>query len=308
VDEEVLDRISTEVEERHSNRPSISIDSQSRRARLPSSVKGRDRKGKATVEDEDVDEEVIDRISAEVEERQSNRLSNSMESQSRRARSPSSVNGWDRNATVEVGDVDEEILDRISTEVEERHSNRPSISIESQSRRVRLPSDRGRDRQATVEHEEELPETPFPQIRGEHLERLFFSAPEHNAKTCTVCYRRRHRTGRNPSLWSSPYPRKPWNAAEEEEDEDEGFGEGSEEAAPDMDRVPKNKGKQRDYIHFSKDPGRWRQAGRREGLPPQTVVARVIRELEDDFTHYKRWVIVLKWFVDSLTIHILVYM
>jgi len=75
---------------------------------------------------------------------------------------------------------------------------------------------------------------------------------------------------------------------EEEEDEDEGFGEGSEEAAPDMDRVGKdNKGKQRDYVQFSKDPGRWRQAGRREGLPPQTVVVRVIRELEDDFTHYK---------------------
>jgi len=34
-------------------------------------------------------------------------------------------------------------------------------------------------------------ETPFPQICGKHLKRLFF-APEHNAKTCTVCYRRRN--------------------------------------------------------------------------------------------------------------------
>ena len=138
------------------------------------------------------------------------------------------------------------------------------------------------------EHLPGVPETPFPQIRGEHLERLFFSAPEHNAKTCTVCYRRRHRTG--SSFWS--YPRKNDHArnANVEPEEDEGFGEGSDEAA-DVERAPRDsKGKQRDYVIFSKDPGYWRQAGRKEGLPPQTVVARVIRELEDDFTHYKRLV------------------
>ncbi|EKM49207.1 uncharacterized protein PHACADRAFT_179304 [Phanerochaete carnosa HHB-10118-sp] len=37
-------------------------------------------------------------------------------------------------------------------------------------------------------------EAPFPQIRGEYLEKLFFSAPDHNADTCTVCNRRARAT------------------------------------------------------------------------------------------------------------------
>ena len=263
-----------------------------------------------------VDKEELDRISAEVEERRSNRSSNSTGSQSRRARSPSVR--MDRRATVEDEDEHERLSQTSNilhhsqshllpiVQPEPQTSNMPhhsqsrlhtTVQPEPSSFRPSTPAvGYAPTKQAGParfqEHLQNEPETPFPQIRGEHLERLFFSAPEHNAKTCTVCYRRRHRTGRS-SPWPS-YPRKDRarNAAEEEE-EDEGFGEGSEEAA-DMDRVPKdNKGKQRDYVIFSKDPGRWRQVGRREGLPPQTVVARVIRELEDDFTHYKRYVIVV---------------
>ena len=278
-----------------------------------------------------VDKEELDRISAEVEERRSNRSSDSIGSQSRRARSPSIRR--DRRATVE----DEEELEEKRREKKEpewpfqdvHHSQSRHLTTVQHEPQTSNISHHSQSRlQTTVQPElssfrpptpaipgyapitkqtagparfqehlvEDEPETPFPQIRGEHLERLFFSAPEHNAKTCTVCYRRRHRTGRS-SPWSvSSYPRKDdrntRNAAEEDdEDEDEGFGEGSDEVAADMDRMrDSNKGKQRDYVTFSKDPGRWRQAGRREGLPPQTVVARVIRELEDDFTHYKRYV------------------
>lgn len=79
---------------------------------------------------------------------------------------------------------------------------------------------------------------------------------------------------------------------EEEEEEDEGFAEGSD----DVPVPPEFKGKQRDvgagqgHVTFSENPAYWRQAGQKEGLPPQTVVMRVIRELEDDFTHYKRCV------------------
>lgn len=152
-------------------------------------------------------------------------------------------------------------------------------------------------------------ETPFPQIRGEHLERLFFSAPEHNAKTCTVCYRRRNRPTTGPShSWSHVRGKGKYTASSHrdenedgQEDEDEGY-EGSEDA--DVDRGAANgngKGKERErdserererqfVVSFSQDPSHWRQAGRKHGLPPQTVVARVIRELEDDFTHYKRYV------------------
>ncbi|RDB24453.1 hypothetical protein Hypma_008433 [Hypsizygus marmoreus] len=129
-------------------------------------------------------------------------------------------------------------------------------------------------------------ETPFPQIRGTHLERLFFSAPEHDEKTCTVCHRRR---GVDETWVPSRFRRRDRKEVEErsqdgdiedEDDEDEGFAEGSQQQRT-------GKGRQREHVTFSKDPGPWRQQARHEGLPPQTVVARVIRELEDDFTHYK---------------------
>lgn len=108
-------------------------------------------------------------------------------------------------------------------------------------------------------------EAPFPQIRGEYLEKLFFSAPDHNADTCTVCNRRARaaaaRQQRKVATWSAGC--RPYLEAE-----DEGFAEGVEEAHA-------KKGKQRT------DEDR---------LPPQTVLTKVLRELEDDFTHYKGYV------------------
>ena len=49
-------------------------------------------------------------------------------------------------------------------------------------------------------------------------------------------------------------------------------------------RAPNVKGKERE------------SAPDGDRVPPQTVLARVLRELEDDFTHYKEYVIiVLQW-------------
>ena len=232
-----------------------------------------------------VDKEELDRITAEVEERRSNHSSNSIGLQSRPTSSPSSVKR-DKGVTVE-DEEEQEILPQPSN-IPHHSQSRLQTTLQPESSSFR-PSIGYAPKQAGPAHfqDPDEPETPFPQIRGEHLERLFFSAPEHNAKTCAVCYRRRHRTGSSP--WS--YLRKGNHSrdAAAEQEEDEGFGEGSDEAA-DVDHVARdNKGKQRDYFIFPKDPSHWRQAGRKEGLPPQTVVARVIRELEDDFTHYKRW-------------------
>ena len=72
----------------------------------------------------------------------------------------------------------------------------------------------------------------------------------------------------------------------EEVDEDEGFVEG-----PEALRYAKGKGKQRDHVTFLQHSDQWRKGSERDGLPPQTVLARVLRELEDDFTHYKRFVV-----------------
>ncbi|TFY78466.1 hypothetical protein EWM64_g5546 [Hericium alpestre] len=66
------------------------------------------------------------------------------------------------------------------------------------------------------------------------------------------------------------------------DDEDEGFAEGEEEGAPaaargqgqGQDRMPRNL----DFL---------RKDAPQDRLPPQTVLMRVVRELEDDFSHYK---------------------
>ena len=125
---------------------------------------------------------------------------------------------------------------------------------------------------------EELENDPFPQIRGERLERLFFSAPDHNVKSCNVCNRRKRThadraDGKRPSWLISRFSadmklRVPRVGID---GDDEGFAEGLQEEIIDRER----------------------KLQERERDPPQTVLMRVVRELEDDFTHYKGYVGVL---------------
>lgn len=122
---------------------------------------------------------------------------------------------------------------------------------------------------------EELENDPFPQIRGERLERLFFSAPDHNVKSCNVCNRRKRShadrvNGKRPSwllsrLAADMKSRLPGVGVD---GDDEGFAQGLEE----------------EII------ARERRLQERDRDPPQTVLMRVVRELEDDFTHYKGYV------------------
>lgn len=176
-----------------------------------------------------------------------------------------------------------------------------------------------------------VPETPFPQIRGEFLEKLFFSAPEHDARTCTACTR--HRIPPNAhALKAEAYDRAAGRCSDEEQNDDtigqllpsrydrflksrkgkqkgplpmeatssgerkddpegtdEGFADGSSEDGPAVHGGRKDKGKQR-AVGFEEVREMAETAGE-SGLPPQTVVTRVIRELENDFTHYKRFVV-----------------
>lgn len=123
---------------------------------------------------------------------------------------------------------------------------------------------------------EELENGPFPQIRGERLERLFFSAPDHNAKSCSVCNRRKRShedrvNGKRPSWLLSRFAtdmrsRMPHVGVD---GDDEGFVEGLEEEIM----------------------ARERRLQERDRDPPHIVLMRVVRELEDDFTHYKGYVL-----------------
>ncbi|KIM72446.1 hypothetical protein PILCRDRAFT_829734 [Piloderma croceum F 1598] len=183
--------------------------------------------------------------------------------------------------------INGEELDCISLELEEKRFDHSGEASDDGNRlhrdnRAPSPSTAARGPPMPVNHaqkptmavDDDSSAIPFPQICGGHLERLFFSALEHNAKTCMVCHRRR----RQPDL-PSWIPRARVEDADTD-DEDEGFVEG-----PNVQF--RGKGKQREHVMFSQDPTQWRWDGERAGLPPQTVLARVLRELEDDFTHYK---------------------
>jgi hypothetical protein len=65
-------------------------------------------------------------------------------------------------------------------------------------------------------------------------------------------------------------------------DEDEGFGEGSVIGGGEG-RKTRGAAVNLDFLNGD---------AKNDRLPPQTVLVRVLRELEDDFTHYKGYVVV----------------
>jgi hypothetical protein len=82
---------------------------------------------------------------------------------------------------------------------------------------------------------EELENRPFPQIRGERLEHLFFTAPDHNAKLCNVCkHRKRNHKDRANGKRSSWLPSRFATDIKSQipdvgcDGDDEGFAEGLE--------------------------------------------------------------------------------
>jgi hypothetical protein len=296
VNDDELDLIAAEVEERRSNRSnasSVGSGSGTQRARPRSRSPPVRRSKRATVEDEHEEEQETSR-----------------RHQLPYPALPASSQHYTTQPQLNV----QHAPSRFASSHPEPSTSRPTAPTPGSTSKTHERRRTGRTSDPVAPEPET--ETPFPQIRGEHLERLFFSAPEHNAKTCTVCYRRRNRpSGASPS-WShvrgkgTKYASTSHDAVQDEkedgqEEEDEGY-EGSEDADVDH-RATNGKGKERErererereserererqfVVSFSQDPSHWRQAGRKHGLPPQTVVARVIRELEDDFTHYKRYV------------------
>ncbi|KAJ4491615.1 hypothetical protein C8J55DRAFT_469841 [Lentinula edodes] len=269
-----------------------------------------------------IDDDELERIAADVEERRSERsAAGTSRSQfdsrvlnpSRSASPvPAPTAVTQRRATVEdVADMNDSVR---NLHLEEGNRS-PSPALSSASvrlRRVKVreaqeihqpnrPSPPTPGHATTHNHrpsyrhadpDDSIAETPFPQIRGERLEKLFFSAPEHNQKTCNVCCRHRGPRGvdtrpMSPSWLPSRFAQDVnQHNHEADGDVDEGFAEGSEEANQEnfrdqFARGMKRNGKQRDM-----GPPRDTYE-QRKNLPQQTVLARVIRELEDDFTHYK---------------------
>ena len=171
---------------------------------------------------------------------------------STRARVPSSLSNGLRNG------IQQHTPPRLLTPDSE--GDAPSFAARAPVRQQERPSSRAHqvDKEDTQRGNSQLSPT-LPQIRGERLERLFYAAPEHDSRTCKVCHRRR-RTEGHGHVGASGSPTVPTGANGEVR-----FCEGDER--------------------------RITEIAKQSGVPPQTVLARVLRELEDDFAHYKSYVL-----------------
>ncbi len=226
-----------------------------------------------------VEDSELERISAELEERRSersrssSRLGSSVSSNgSHRAPSVASSVGSARNPLIAAPPPERATLDNLRQR--RRQASRSSVLIPAQDHRPPAPTP------AHARGRHHTGEAFFPQIRGARLERMFFSAPEHNSKTCTVCNRRRYRETAPRPLW---YPASKGHnvTVADVSDEDEGFEEGSVIEDGEGRKAPQGSGVNLDFLNRDSRDGH---------LPPQTVLVRVLRELEDDFTHYKGYV------------------
>ena len=224
-----------------------------------------------------VEDRELERISMELEERRSersrssSRLGSSVSSNgSHRASSVASSVGSARNPPMATAPPERAVTVE-DLRQRRRQASRSSAPLVQDSRPPAPTPAHGRERYHACE-------LPFPQIRGARLERMFFSAPEHNTKTCTVCNRRRYREAAPRPLW---YPASKGHnvTVADANDEDEGFEEGSVIEDGEGRRAPQGAAVNLDFLN--------RGAPRNGHLPPQTVLVRVLRELEDDFTHYK---------------------
>jgi len=246
----------------------------------------------ANERDRFIDDEELERISAEIEDRRSENSADSAGTSQLQSLFVSAEQDTQysrqevsrRNADITVPEFEED--EEEDQEVQSISLNRSTASTRHQQ--PARPSAPTPGHAARVVHQEQAAEegeAPFPKIRGARLERLFFSA-EHDAGTCTMCSRRRRRPGGKPAgangrplspSWLPNQLAHTHHAGHRHghDEDDEGFEEGS-------DNSPRTTTRQ------ERADGKRREGGGRDRLPPQTVLARVIKELEDDFGHFKR--------------------
>lgn len=242
-----------------------------------------------------VDVAELTRISEDLEERRSERSSVGSPSVSSqhslrshpgdmtRAQLSDSEDEEPRRTT--SGGVEVAPFARISDDLEEQRSEQSSRGGHSMSsRRVSRPgnvthapladSERGRrhaTRRATVGDDGVA---PFPRIRSRRLENLFFSAPKHNSGTCARCNNRSPRIGGHRNTTRPNQGRVP------------PLGDhGLDEQAKDDSHGAEAKSFETDGVDS------YEAIFQSDRLPSQTVLARVLRELEEEFTHHKGSVI-----------------
>ncbi|KAG6336271.1 hypothetical protein ID866_2825 [Astraeus odoratus] len=226
-----------------------------------------------------INPEEIDRISADLEERRSERSTNASTSSGNASR--------DVNDHESVSHLQQHIEADVEVEQELRPVSKPATTLPSQSAKLRG------DRQAQQHPPKEdktvaahmTSSTPFPRISVD-LERLFFSTSRHSTNGCRTCKDRRS----HGHVKEDGPPRKPCILSEagKEGNEEDGL-----EASP-LLKVHSTCGDNEASIEEGLSVEDILERMDRNGgvlkpddIPPQTVLARVLRELEDEFTHYK---------------------
>ncbi|KAG8816364.1 hypothetical protein FRC19_000427 [Serendipita sp. 401] len=221
----------------------------------------------------------LDRVRAEMEERRSQRSMNASGSGSDTSGPRHTIRLQSRSFTRAQEGRASPVPATTTNKRGYRNSPPRPLTPESNAPSPRLPAERPqREQQEEERRDGAVSPISLPQIRGERLERLFHAAPAHNEQTCTVCHRRKRSStsGRRRSSHSTkPHHghRRRHSAQEQPDgnDAEEEIDVNGEEVAQFLE------GDER-YIS---------EIAERRGIPPQTVLARVLRELEDDFTHYK---------------------
>ncbi len=112
------------------------------------------------------------------------------------------------------------------------------------------------------------------------MEKLFFSLPDHNEMTCHVC-RKRRANDRDPLGQNMDGDFQATRGCKQQDDKD--LPNTSEVLSAAVTALARTKAKRG---VGGERGGSAQELGNSE-LPPQTVVARALRDLEDDFTHYK---------------------
>ncbi|KAI6147252.1 hypothetical protein BKA82DRAFT_27661 [Pisolithus tinctorius] len=129
------------------------------------------------------------------------------------------------------------------------------------------------------------PIPPFPRISAD-LEHLFFSSPRRHIKACQTC-KDPHSRCHTETDRRKQKTRKPF---EHERPENDGGLDAAEPAGGQHPPTHDDNAPVEDVPNIDEILERMDRNGgvlRPSDVPPQTVLARVVRDLEDEFTHYK---------------------
>ncbi|KAI6101976.1 hypothetical protein EV401DRAFT_2025538 [Pisolithus croceorrhizus] len=142
-----------------------------------------------------------------------------------------------------------------------------------------------RQKEGNLKTDDTKPTPPFPRISAD-LEHLFFSSPRRHTKACHMCKDRRSQChAQTDNGRPQACERHERERSENNDLSDAGEMTGARRPSRHDDDAPVEGIPNIEEIIERMD----RNGGvlRPSDIPPQTVLARVVRELEDEFTHYK---------------------